>query len=71
MSKGEWHHGYYMALSGILEGLQSGDKRLFINSLTDPSLYREEFLRHAQSRFHADYDRGFFACWVDFLRGSD
>jgi hypothetical protein len=69
--KGEWQRGYFTALNGILVGLRSGDKRLFVNNMTNPKEYREEFLRHSQSRFHADFDRGFFTAWVDFLKGSD
>jgi len=71
LPRGEWNRGYYMALSGMLLSLESKNPRLFINNISDTSQYREEFLKHAQARLHADYDRGFFTAWVDFLRGSD
>jgi len=68
LQRREWERGYFNALNGMLLGLESGDKRLFINNLANPQQYREEFLKHSQSRMHADFDRGFFAAWADFCR---
>jgi len=30
--------------------------------------YRREFLRQSEHRLHADYDRGFFSAWADYMR---
>jgi len=30
--------------------------------------YRQEFLSHVESRLHAEYDRGFFDAWADYMR---
>jgi len=71
LPKGEWYRGYYMALNGILLGLQNQDLRCFVNKMSDLKQYREEFLRHSENRLHAEYDRGFFAAWADFCRKGD
>jgi len=68
LKRDEWERGYFVALSGLLLGLESGDQRLFINNLADRQQHREEFLKHSQSRMHGEYDRGFFAAWADFCR---
>lgn len=72
--KNEWNKGYFQALSGILLAQRSNDDRyLFlpsINPTNDEELesLRRDFLEHTRSMTHADYDRGFFSAWSDYVR---
>ena len=72
--KTEWNRGYFRALSGMLLVQKSNsDRYAFLPSLDlsnkdELQSYRREFLKHARSKLHADYDRGFFSAWTDFMR---
>ena len=72
--KNEWNEGYFQALSGILLAQRSNDDRyLFlphINPTDEDELknYRRDFLEHTRDMIHADYDRGFFSAWNDYIR---
>lgn len=72
--KNEWNKGYFQALSGILLAQRSNDDRyLFlphINPTDEDELknYRRDFLEHTRNMIHADYDRGFFSAWNDYIR---
>jgi len=74
MQRTEWNRGYFRALRGILLARKSNDDRYaFLSTLNfnDKEVlqnYRREFLRNARDRIHADYDRGFFSAWADFMR---
>jgi len=70
----EWNRGYFRALYGILLARKSNDdqyvflSRLDFNNKDELQNYRREFLKHARNRIHADYDRGFFSAWADYMR---
>ncbi len=72
--KNEWNKGYFQALFGILLAQRSNDDRyLFLPSInpTDEDElknYRRDFLEHTRGMIHADYDRGFFSAWNDYIR---
>ena len=72
--KNEWNRGYFQALSGILLAQRSkNDRYLFlphINPTDEDELknYRRDFLEHTRDMIHADYDRGFFSAWNDYMR---
>ena len=72
--KNEWNKGYFQALSGILLAQRSNDDRyLFlpgINPTDEDELknYRRDFLEHTKNITHADYDRGFFSAWNDYMK---
>jgi len=72
--KKEFNRGYLDALNGIIlsHRSSSGSYEFFSNlDLNDVSALRkhyEDFKRNANSRFQADYDRGYFSALTDFLR---
>jgi len=74
IQKTRWNKGYFRALQGILLAQKSNnDRYAFLSNMhptTEEELknYRREFLRHAKDRLHADYDRGFFSAWADYMR---
>jgi hypothetical protein len=74
MEDTKWNTGYYHALDGMLiaQRSNSNNSTFFAEAVkSDKSTLkkqRDEFLRHVQSRFHGDFDRGFFQAWSDFTR---
>lgn len=72
--KNEWNRGYFEALSGILLAQKSNnDRYLFlptINPTDEKELkdYRRDFQEHVKNVIHADYDRGFFSAWSDYVK---
>jgi hypothetical protein len=70
----ERNRGYYQALYGMLLARRNNDDRYaFLTNidLTDKKElheYRRDFLRQSEHRLHAEYDRGFFSAWADFMR---
>jgi hypothetical protein len=72
--KREFNKGYLDALNGIiLSNRSSGGSYEFFSNLDlkdVPALKRhyEDFRKNARSRFHADYDRGYFSALTDFMR---
>jgi len=70
----EWNRGYFQALYGMLLAQRSNDDRYAFLSNTNLSekgelqSHRREFLKQARSRVHADYDRGYFSAWADYMR---
>lgn len=74
IQKNEWNRGYLQALNGILAIQKSSDERYALLSslnLEDEKSVdrnRKEFRDQIKDEFHADYDRGFFSAWADFLR---
>lgn len=68
----EWNSGYLHALDGILLAQKSGDSYAFIKNVNfddekDLKKFRKEFLNEYKNKIHADYDRGFFAAWADYM----
>jgi len=74
MKQNEWNKGYLQALNGIILIQKSNDERYaFLSNLNledEKTIrkHRQEFLNQIKSEFQADYDRGFFSAWADFLR---
>jgi len=71
----EWNSGYLHALDGILLAQKSGDSYSFIKNVNfedenELKKFRKEFLREYKNKIHADYDRGFFAAWADYMLTS-
>ena len=65
--------GYMAALEGALVALKSNDDRyafILRTEADDKSLnrFKNEFIRHERSEIHADYDRGFFSAWAEYMR---
>ncbi|MFQ6094916.1 MAG: hypothetical protein ACE5NN_02120 [Candidatus Bathyarchaeia archaeon] len=74
MKRNEWNRGYLQALNGILLTQKSSDERyaflanLDLDDEKTIRKHRRDFLNQIKSEFHAEYDRGFFSAWSDFLR---
>lgn len=71
----EWNSGYIHALDGILLAQKSGDSYSFIKNVNfedenELKKFRKDFLREYKNKIHADYDRGFFAAWADYMLTS-
>jgi hypothetical protein len=71
----EWNSGYLHALDGILLAQKSSDSYAFIKNVNfddekDLKKFRKEFLKEYKNKIHADYDRGFFAAWADYMLTS-
>jgi len=74
MQMSERNRGYFQALYGMLLAHRNNDDRyVFLSNLNikdekELKTYRREFLRQSENRLHADYDRGFFSAWADYMR---
>lgn len=71
----EWNSGYLHALDGILLAQKSGDSYSFLNNVNfedenELKKFRKEFLKEYKNKIHADFDRGFFAAWADYMLTS-
>jgi ATP/maltotriose-dependent transcriptional regulator MalT len=70
----EFNRGYLEALSGIiLTYRSSGESYEFFSNLNMNDTealkrYYSDFKGNAESRFHADYDRGYFTALADYMR---
>jgi hypothetical protein len=70
----ERNRGYYQALFGMLLTQRNNDDRYAFLTSLDTSVKkqlhesRREFLRQSEHRLNADYDRGFFSAWADYMR---
>ena len=70
----ERDRGYFQALNGILIAKKSNDDQYAFLSNVNPNnenelkSYRREFLKSSRNGLHADYDRGFFSAWADYMR---
>ena len=66
--------GYLQALNGIILTYRSGTETyeffstLNIKDVEAIKKHYKDFVRNSQSRFHADYDRGFFTALADYMR---
>ena len=68
----EWNSGYLHALDGIVLAQKSNDSYSFIKNVNfedknELKKFRKDFLREYKNKIHADYDRGFFAAWADYM----
>jgi len=74
MHVSERNRGYFQALNGMLLTQKNNDDRYAFLSGVDLASrkllknYRKEFLNHVESRLHAEYDRGFFEAWADYMK---
>jgi hypothetical protein len=74
MKMNERNRGYFQALYGMLLAQRNNDDRYAFLSNLNPKdkkglkSYRREFRRQSEYRLHADYDRGFFSAWSDYMR---
>lgn len=74
VEENEWNRGYLQALEGMLLAQRSKeDPYAFIPNLEladrkEIGKHRQEFLSYAKDRLHADYDRGFFSAWAEYMR---
>lgn len=74
IQKNAWNHGYYKALQGMFLAQKTNNNQYTLlqnlNSQDQASLqqHKREFQRHVESRFHEDFDRGFFSAWHDYTR---
>ena len=71
-NKTEWNSGYLYALDGVITAQKSNDNYAFIKNLdfaNEKNLkkFRKEFLNEYKNKIHADYDRGYFAAWADYM----
>ncbi len=71
----EWNSGFLHALDGMLFTQKSGDSYSFLNNLNSKDekelkRLKKEFLKKSKNKINADYDRGFFAAWADYIRIS-
>lgn len=70
----EWNRGYFQALQGIVLATKANDDQYVFLSNVDTNdenelkHHRREFLKSAKDKLHADYDRGFFSAWADYMR---
>lgn len=70
----EWNRGYFQALQGIILAKKSNDDQYVFLSNVNPNSedelkhYRRDFLKYTKDKLHADYDRGFFSAWADYMR---
>jgi len=68
----EWNSGYLHALDGILLAQKTGDSYAFLQNVNfedenELQKFRREFLKEYKNKIHADFDRGFFAAWADYM----
>lgn len=70
----DWNNGYSHALHGMLLAQKAnGNKYTFLanlnpNQTAELEQHKSEFVKHVQSRFKRDSDRGFFSAWIDYTR---
>ena len=70
----EFNRGYIDALRGIiLTNRVSGENYEFFNNLNLNNIQElkrqyKDFSDQSQSKFHADYDRGYFSALSDYMR---
>lgn len=72
----EWERGFIKALEGLLLAYKNpNDKYLFLNknALTKQGLrkLKREFLKHSKDELHAEYDRGYFSCMVEYAKALE
>jgi hypothetical protein len=69
----EWNHGYYKALQGMLLSRRTNsDNPAFLTTLDLNNKrilldLKREFQEKVDSRLFADYDRGYFSAWADYV----
>ncbi len=70
----QWNKGYYNALEGMLIALRSNDNSyLYINRLAGSEEAKiddllKRFTRMSKDQLQGEFDRGYFAAWVEYLQ---
>jgi len=70
----EFNRGYLEALSGIILTYRSSGEsyeffsNLNLNDAEALKMHYRDFKQNTESRFHADYDRGYFSALADYMR---
>jgi ATP/maltotriose-dependent transcriptional regulator MalT len=70
----EFNRGYLEALSGIILTYRSSGESyeffsaLNLNDVEALKKHYRDFKQNAESRFHAEYDRGYYSALADYLR---
>lgn len=67
----QWLIGYVNALEGMLAASElKNDERLFINKNDSEKagILGRKFLNQSRNELQAEFDRGFFSAWADYLR---
>ena len=70
----EFNRGYLEALGGIILTYRSSGEsyeffsNLNLNDVEPLKKHYKDFFGNSQSRFHADYDRGYFTALTDYMR---
>ena len=73
VEENQWNLGYCKALSGmLLASKTNGNQYIFLSriNLKDEvtiQQYKREFSQRVQSRFHDNFDRGYFSAWSDYM----
>ena len=65
-----WRRGYLNALDGMVAAsLTKGSRNVFINQLRVESgeALRKKFIQQSINELHADFDRGYFTAWADYM----
>lgn len=68
---GQWQKGYINALEGMILALRSSRNSLtVINQIdnNDTKKFARTFSRLYKNKMQAEFDRGFFAAWVDYTK---
>jgi len=74
MHPSDRNRGYFQALYGMLLTHRNNDDRyaflstLDLNDKKHLKRYRHEFMSHVESRLHAEYDRGYFEAWAEYMK---
>jgi hypothetical protein len=72
--KNELNKGYIQALYGLfISKKSSNDRYAFLSNINveekkELKTHQDEFLKYANDNFHAEYDRGFFLAWAEYVR---
>jgi len=66
----DWQRGYINSLEGMLLALRSKDRYVFIKTITPESMGKlnKEFYQQSRNKLLADFDRGFFTAWNDYVQ---
>ena len=66
-----WRQGYINALEGMVVASETKDDRdVFINHVRVESSdeLRRKFFQQSRNELHAEFDRGFFAAWAEYMQ---
>jgi len=67
----QWRRGYINALDGMIVALEgNGDRNVFIYQIKVEQIdeLKKTFLQRSRNGLHADFDRGYFAAWADYVQ---